>query len=77
MGPARVEQGLALEAKACQKEGHKAWHRMVDPTFRRVKCEDGTPARMAFVVDDMGIIQDVIKLVLVYLGLLLDGFVWQ
>ncbi|CAE6432182.1 unnamed protein product [Rhizoctonia solani] len=64
---ALTSKQLVLEAEARRKEGHKARHRMVDPTFRRVEREDGTPAGMAFVVDDMSVVQDVIKLVLVYL----------
>ncbi|EUC56682.1 histone deacetylase complex, SIN3 component, putative [Rhizoctonia solani AG-3 Rhs1AP] len=64
---ALTSKQLVLEAEARRKEGHKTRHRMVDPTFRRVEREDGTPAGMSFVVDDMGVVQDVIKLVLVYL----------
>ncbi|KAF8753939.1 Histone deacetylase (HDAC) interacting [Rhizoctonia solani] len=66
---ALTSKQLVLEAEARRKEGHKARHRMVDPTFRRVEREDAgaAPAGMAFVMDDMGVVQDVIKLVLVYL----------
>ncbi|KDN49104.1 hypothetical protein RSAG8_02457, partial [Rhizoctonia solani AG-8 WAC10335] len=64
---ALTSKQLVLEAEARRKEGHKTRHRMVDPTFRRVEREDGTPAGMSFVVDDMSVVQDVMKLVLVYL----------
>lgn len=74
---ALTSKQLVLEAEARRKEGQKARHRMVDPTFRRVERErdDGSPASvgggngpgMTFVVDDMGVLQDVMKLVLVYL----------
>ncbi|KAF8746822.1 Histone deacetylase (HDAC) interacting, partial [Rhizoctonia solani] len=66
---ALTSKQLVLEAEARRKEGHKARHRMVDPTFRRVEREDAgaAPAGMGFVMDDMGVVQDVIKLVLVYL----------
>ncbi|CAE6406710.1 unnamed protein product [Rhizoctonia solani] len=65
---ALTSKQLVLEAEARRKEGHKARHRMVDPTFRRVEREDGsTPAGMSFSMEDLSIVQDIIKLVLVYL----------
>ncbi|KAG8713775.1 Transcriptional regulatory protein sin3, partial [Ceratobasidium sp. 423] len=59
---------LVLKAKARHKAGHKACHWMVGPTFRRVGRKGGTLASMLFVVDDMSAVQNMIKLVLVYLG---------
>ncbi|CAE6387267.1 unnamed protein product [Rhizoctonia solani] len=65
---ALTSKQLVLEAEARRKEGHKARHRMVDPTFRRLERDDGsTPAGMSFSMEDLYVVQDIMKLVLVYL----------
>ncbi|KAG8736334.1 Transcriptional regulatory protein sin3 [Ceratobasidium sp. 414] len=75
---ALASKQLVLEAEARRKEGVRTRQRMVDPTFRRAEREPGSPTAtngnsggsgtgMAFVVDDMSVLQDVLKLVFVYL----------
>lgn len=78
---ALMSKQLVLEAEARRKEGVRTRQRMVDPVFRRTEREAGSPPAtasgtgaatgsgmgMSFVVDDMSVIQDLMKLVFVYL----------
>lgn len=78
---ALMSKQLVLEAEARRKEGVRTRQRMVDPVFRRTEREAGSPPAttsgtgaptgsgmgMNFVVDDMGVIQDLMKLVFIYL----------